>query len=355
MKKSIKILLLTLLILFVSGCDQNNLTTPEKPKIDLTLEAVNSDSLKSIPDINSIAFEWQKVDDVRVDRYYLYRANMQEDGQKLKRVETIKNKYTTHFSDMDLEPNTQYTYAISAATKNGVESTPTSSYTVSTLPRPDAISFIQAISNLPRQIKILWRPHESQRIKKYTIERTTPATSKWKKLKTVDGRLNIEFIDDDLKDNVVYLYRVIAHTFDRIDSLPSEIVKAQTKALPFGVENLTATNNQPRKIVLNWEPSKSSDIIKYKIYSHSTASGYFSELAIVDTNNLAYDDLNAEESVFLVDKNATKEAMQIFSDKLNEQRYKMYQGYTDFIITLKENTDDDELIAIVKKFNESIH
>ena len=295
MKKSIKIISLILLVLFVNGCDQNNLSTPSEPKIDLTLESVNSESLKSIPDINSIAFEWQKVDDNRVDRYFLYRANMQEDGQKLKRIETIKNKYTTHFIDTDLEPSTQYTYAISAATKDEIESKPTTSYTVSTLPRPDAISFIQAISDLPRQIKILWRPHENQRIKKYTVERTSPSTSKWKKLTTVDGRLNIEYIDEDLKDNVVYMYRVIAHTFDRIKSLPSDIVKAQTKALPFGVENLTASNNQPRKIVLNWEASKSTDIIKYNIYSHSTASGYFSQLAEVGIDSLIYDDLINED------------------------------------------------------------
>jgi len=295
MKKSIKIISLILLVLFVSGCDQNNLTTPTKPKIDLTLESVNSESLKSIPDINSIAFEWQKVDDSRVDRYFLYRANMLEDGQKLKRIETIKNRYSTHFSDTDLEPNTQYTYAIAAATQDGVESKPTTSYTVSTLPRPAAISFIQAISNLPRQIKILWRPHENQRIKKYTVERTTPSTSNWKKLETIYGRLNIEYIDADLDDNVVYMYRVIAHTFDRIKSEPSDIVKAQTKALPHGVENLTASNNQPRKIMLNWEPSKSSDIIKYKVYTNSTASGYFKELAVVDTQTLTYDDLINED------------------------------------------------------------
>ena len=291
MRKSTKIILTILLVLFVSGCDQNNLTTPSEPKIDLNLESVNSESLKTIPDITSIAFEWQKVDDSRVDRYFLYRANMQEDGQKLKRVETIKNKYSTHFSDTNLEPNTQYTYSISAATKDGIESKPTNSYTVSTLPRPEAVSFIQAISDLPRQIKILWRPHESQRIKKYTIERTSPATSKWKELETIKGRLNIEYIDEDLKDNVVYMYRIIAHTFDRIESVPSKIVKAQTKALPGGVESLTATNDQPRKITLNWEPSKSTDIVKYVIYHNSSATGHFSQLAAVNPDTLTYDDL----------------------------------------------------------------
>lgn len=296
MKKLIKITSSILLVLFVSGCEYKNaLTTPTKPKIDATLESVNSDSIRSIPDINAVAFEWQKVDDPRVDRYYFYRANMQEDGQKLKRVATVENKYSTHFTDTDLEPSTQYTYSISAATKEGFESKPTSSYTVETLPRPEAISFVQAISNLPRQIKILWRPHTNQRIESYTVEKKSPTTTKWETLETIDGRLNAEVIDEDLKDNVVYMYRVIAHTFDDIDSLPSEIVKAQTKQLPAGVNNLTATNNQPRKITLNWEPSKTQDIVKFKIYNNSTATGSFSGLAIVNAQTFSYDNLINED------------------------------------------------------------
>ena len=87
------------------------------------------------------------------------------------------------------------------------------------------------------------------------------------------------------------MYRVIAKTFDGIDSQSSEIVKAQTKSLPFGAENLRASNNQPRKITLNWEPSKSTDIVKYKIYSNSSASGSFDDLAMINSNVLTYDDL----------------------------------------------------------------
>ena len=296
MKKLIKISSSILLVLFVSGCQpQNALNTPAKPKIDTTLERVSSESLRSIPDITAVAFEWQKVDDPRVDRYYLYRANMQEDGQKLKRVRVIENRYTTHFSDQELQPNTQYTYAISSATKDGIESRPTESYTVTTLPKLDSVSYIQAISDLPRQIKILWRPHESHRVEKYIVEKTSPATSRWSKLKTVKGRLNIEYIDADLKDNVVYMYRVTGRTFDGIDTLPSEIVKAQTKALPMGAENLVATNNQPRKISLNWEPSKSKDIVRYKVYSSTRANGSFKGRALVTTDVLSFDDLVNED------------------------------------------------------------
>lgn len=292
MKNLIKILSSTLLVITLSGCiNQSSLSEPEKPKIDDTLEAVSSDSLKTISDINAIAFEWQKVDDSRATGYYLYRTILGTgESQKLKRVDFIKNKYTTHFVDRNLEPNTKYSYAISTATQNDIESIPTNAITAQTLPIPDAISFVQAISNLPRQIKILWRPHESERISMYKIQRTTPYTSKWEDLDSVEGRLNIEYIDDKLKDNVVYMYRVIAITFDKIESMPSEIVRAQTKPLPEGPNHLKATNDQPKRIILNWEPSNNADVVKYKIYSASSSNGGYDGLKIVPASTLTYED-----------------------------------------------------------------
>lgn len=280
----------TALALLISGCSTNNLSTPDKPKIDDTLEVIDSTSIRSIPDMNGIAFEWRKVDDPRVIGYHLYRANMSEDGTKLKLVETIDNRYTTHYLDDDLEPNTKYIYKLSSATKKEVESRTTDDYIVSTLPRFESVSFIQAISNLPRQIKIVWRPHSNERVESYEIQRTTPATSEWKTLETIDGRLNAEYIDLDLEDNVIYKYRLISKTFDGIESIPSQSVKAQTKALPEGIISLNASKNLARKINLEWQPSASSDVYKYNIYRSSNPQTAFSQIKAVDVKTLNYSD-----------------------------------------------------------------
>jgi hypothetical protein len=69
---------------------------------------------------------------------------------------------------------------------------------------------------------------------------------------------------------------------------------------------------------------------------------------------MAYDNLNVNESDFLVDKNAAKEDMQKFGDTLNKQRSKMYEGYIDFLIALKENTNDEEWESIIREFNKVI-
>ncbi len=296
MTKLMKLTSLTALILLVSGCtNQGNLTKTNAPKIDETLEVIDSTSIRSIADMNAIAFEWRKVDDPRVTGYHFYRANMQKDGTKLKLIDTIKNKYKTHYLDEDLEANTKYVYKISAATDGELESRTTNDYIVSTLPIFEGVSFIQAISNLPRQIKIIWRPHSNERVESYEIERTSPETSEWEKIGSVDGRLQAEYIDEDLDDNVIYNYKVTAITFDDIKSLPSEIVKAQTKPLPEGILSLNATNNLPRKISLSWQASESSDVIKYNIYRSSDSKSYFDKIKTVNTQTLKFDDFINED------------------------------------------------------------
>ncbi len=316
MKNWMKITSSLALIVLISGCSyKGDLLDPKKPKIDDTLEVVDSNSIRTIADINAIAFEWRKVDDSRVVGYHFYRANLEKDGTKLQLIDTIKNKYATHYVDTKVEPNTKYVYKISSATKTDIESRTTSDYVVSTLDTPEGVSFIQAISNLPRQIKIVWRPHTNERIAYYKIEKSSPQTPKWRKLAEVKGRLQAEYIDEDLKDNVVYNYRVIAYTFDNIATKPSEIVKAQTKALPNGTTQLNATNDKPRKIILNWQPSESSDVLKYNIYRSSSATGSFSLVKTVNAQTLSYEDFVNEDGKIYFYKVTTIDVDKLESSK----------------------------------------
>lgn len=295
MTKLMKIASSTALVLLISGCANKGLMDPQKPKIDETLEVVDSTSIKSIADINAIAFEWRKVDDPRVVGYHFYRASLEENATKLKLIDTVENKYTTHYVDEDLKPNTKYIYKISSATDTEVESKTTNDYIVSTLPQMEGISFIQAISNLPRQIKIIWRPHNNERIESYIIQRKTPETAKWEKLETIDGRLQAEYIDLDLDDNAVFHYRVIAETFDGLKTMPSTLVKAQTKPLPEGILGLNATNNLPKKIALSWNASNSSDVVRYNIYRGTSANGSFDLIKTVNSETLNYEDFINED------------------------------------------------------------
>lgn len=291
MKNFKLITLATFLTLLISGCSIKDLNSPTQPKIDATLETVDSNSIRTIADIDGIAFEWQKVDDTRVIGYNFYRANLNDENVKLKHIKLVDNRYSTHFVDTDLEPNSSYTYSITSADTNDYESNPTNSFEVRTLPRPVAVPFIQAISNLPRQIKVLWRPHPKESIKYYKLERSRPEDSEWRKIKTIKGRLQAEFIDTDLKNNIIYLYRITAYTFNDIASEPSQTVQAQTKPLPKGIGNLTATQNLPKKITLSWATSEQQDIVKHNIYRSSSITGSFSLLKTQNKDVLTFEDL----------------------------------------------------------------
>ncbi|MEA3498209.1 MAG: hypothetical protein U9R16_04030 [Campylobacterota bacterium] len=287
------LLLLSSIVLF-SGCEKN-LDIAEKPKIDLNMPVVDFTSVKSISGIDSIALEWKSISTAGIDGYHIYRSNMQLDGTKFKRVATLDNKYITHYLDTDLDANSKYSYTISLVNSQGIESAPSEAIIISTLPTFDSVSLIQSISNLPRQIKILWRPHSNPAVSKYIIERTSPTTSQWKKLAVVKKRFNIEYIDEDLGDNETYTYRIKSITFDGIESNKSELTTATTKALPNQINGLSATRDLPRSIQLSWGESSTKDVVHYNIYSATRVNSRFTNIAQAPVAHNRYDNKIAQD------------------------------------------------------------
>lgn len=70
--------------------------------------------------------------------------------------------------------------------------------------------------------------------------------------------------------------------------------------------------------------------------------------------DMAYDNINVNESKFLADKNATREEMLKLSNSLNVERERMYRAYTNFLVALANNSDKADYQIIVKKLNKAI-
>jgi len=292
-KLTTSLFLISSIALF-SGCQQN-LEKPLQPKIDKNLPMVQTNSIRSISGINFIALEWKGIFSQEAQGYNIYRSNMQQDNKKFKRIASLKNKYITHYLDKGLEANSKYSYAISLLSKNNVESTPSESTIISTLPNFNSVSLVDSISNLPRQIKILWRPHGDASVSGYIIERITPTTTKWEKLVELDDRFNIEYIDTDLGDNETYTYRIKAVKFNGIVSNPSEPTTATTKPLPSQVRDLKATTDLPRKIQVSWKKSTTQDVVRYNIYSATSVDGSFKKIAQAPVSHNRFDNNIAED------------------------------------------------------------
>ncbi len=275
-------------MIFLTGCGIQ--PQPAKRKVDLSLPKVQK--IRTLADITTVALEWTPFYSERIDGYAIYRGS---GGKKLQRIAVIKDRYSSHFLDTNLKPNMLYTYSITTFTKDNRESAPSEPVSVRTLPIPDSVPFLQAIDHLPREVKLIWRPHPNARVKWYIIERSEPEKQSWKNIATIKGRLNAEYIDRGLKDNKIYLYRVYVKTCDGIVSKPSKVIEASTKARPHIVQGLQATTNLPKKIVVRWQPNPEPDIVYYKVYKSVFEIGPYSVAAKV--KKLEYEDRIKEDGV----------------------------------------------------------
>ena len=208
-------------LLVLSGCG----ATP-KPKeevvTDSTLPMVTLTKNGTVVDMKAIAFEWKSIKDPRVKGIYIYKKNpdTKETKSELEYYKTIESRFTTHYVDIDVVPDTKYSYAFKTFAKDS-EGVQSRVIVLNSLPVLESVSWIHSITDMPRSAKIIWRPHTNQKVKSYIVERKTLEDDSWERLAVIEGRLNAEYIDLNLNDNFVYNYRVRVETFDDILSSPS--------------------------------------------------------------------------------------------------------------------------------------
>jgi fibronectin type 3 domain-containing protein len=272
----------SILILF-NGCAKRP-GVPEKTKVDPTLERVSINGY--LTDMKAIAFEWKSISDDRVKGIYVYRNDPgAKDKKKLVRIDTLKNRFATHYVDNDVVPGTLYFYRFSTYNAQGAESTASKLAEVSTLPVLTSVSFFRSIGRMPRSAKLIWRPHTSLNVKGYRIERKDMGSDKWKVINKIRGRLSAEFIDTDLEDNQRYEYRLRAVTFTDVVSTPSEIVTVITKPLPKPVTGLKATNGKPKIVSLQWNSLQKEKIDHYRLYRSDEPDDDYTYYAKVQGNS----------------------------------------------------------------------
>jgi len=286
-------------LLILSGCSGITPKPISKAKIDTSLPVVTLTKNGLLEDMNSIAFEWKSIKDTRVKGIYVYKSTLTKSKKAISEndfYKTINNRFATHYLDTDITPDTRYSYFFKTFSKNG-ESRRSKIIFVHSLPVLNSVSWIHSVTNMPRSAKIIWRPDSNQIVKAYIIERKTLSDDTWSQIATVNGRLNAEYIDTDLKDGYVYLYRVRVLTYDNITSKPSATVKIVTKQLPKEVTNITASKDLPRKIEIRWDKSNIKDFKRYYLYRAKNVNGSYKLIAKL-YNNLFVDKINKDAKQF---------------------------------------------------------
>ncbi|MDD2894484.1 MAG: hypothetical protein PHG81_00575 [Aliarcobacter sp.] len=341
---------LATLILLLSGCTNiiDTLNPATKPKVDNSIEIVNYSSIKSIPDMANIGFEWEKVSDPRVIGYNFYRTELNKDSNELKLVKVLENKYATHYVDKGLEPKTRYAYQISSIIEGGIESKTTDAYIVETLPRIIPVEFAQAISNLPHSVKLLWRPHPDNRVGYYRIEKYNTFINEWILLKTIKQRLQAEYVDTGLDNNTSYKYRIKAFSFDDVEAAPTKVVIGKTKALPASPTNVRASNNESKRITISWNASPTADVIKYEIHRSTFKLFGYSKIKEVNANTLEYIDTpeNSGKAYYYKVIAVDKDGLESNTDAVQGMSFNTFSNPSSALAKLEQNKIDSTLEKI---------
>jgi len=325
MKKSlISLSLITSMFIF-SGCNGTSpsLVSITEPIKKLTQKEVKRNKelpipsqLKNISSEASVSIEWDLDNKHMVEGYNIYRNDNTKESTKFSLVETIDNKFSTHYVDTKLKPEQQYSYIITSFDKNG-ESLNSKTLTTITKTRINPVSFLETINNLPNMIKVIWRPQVDSRVSGYIIEKLVD--NEWKEQITINNNLTVEYFDTNLDNNETGKYRIISLSKEGQKSKPSKVVIGNTKPLPHIVENVNASFNFPKSIDLSWTNNREKDILKYKIYREGKLSSLFGKLGVetiaeTTNNNIRLnfkeDGLESKFFITAIDKDGLESKMQ---------------------------------------------
>lgn len=309
MKSLILSIFVSFLALLFSACgiykqfqNKNLQTSINLPKIE---------NVKTISEVDSIAFEWGAYFDADISGFLIYRGEEKDGAMTL--IARVNDKFQTHYVDSKLQPDKTYFYRFNTFSDLGYISPDSEFIEARTSKRLAPLPFVQSVSTLPNKIKLIWRPHPDLRVSSYVIERAN-ANGEFKEIAEVKNRLSAEYIDDKLKPNQKFTYRVFAKTHDGTLSESSQLIQALSKALPPSVTNLKASSNLASKIQLTWDNTDFEEFSYFKVYASSSILLPYTLLAKVPNNS--FEDINLEAGksksykVSLVDKDGLESVLQ---------------------------------------------
>ncbi|WP_297813295.1 fibronectin type III domain-containing protein [uncultured Helicobacter sp.] len=274
--------IVSILMLAFNGC-----STMINPNPSVNSSIMPPKNIRVLSDINTNAFEWDSIQDPEIAGYYIYRK--QANAQNFSKIATLDSRFITHYADNKLDSNTEYVYQFASFDKQKNVSSFSQAITAKTH-SISAVNYVEAISNYPRKVKIIWSPHQDTRVNGYIVERKEK-NGNWKELNKIPNRLLVEYLDTKLEDGTTYEYQVIAYNANGSRSIPSKSVQATTKSKPAQITNFKATNNIPKQINLSWNLHNNPEVTSYKILRSGFISSFYTTLATLPSNTNSYQDL----------------------------------------------------------------
>lgn len=215
--------------------------------------------------VKRVELTWKAPAAEEVEGYKLYGAKEKEGEMVL--LKTISNRQMDRYTDSSrgvydkLEDGMTYRYRLTTYNRVAVESEATPAVTARTKPRPEKVSGLQGEGAKPKSVPIRWSPNPEKDIVQYNLFRAVEGGD----FERIARPRETAYLDQGLKDNTVYRYRIQAEDRDGLLSDDSEILSIRTKARPAKPEGATGGIEEGRA-VLTWKAAAEPDVAQYTVY-----------------------------------------------------------------------------------------
>lgn len=256
-------------IVGVESCDAQIVSAMTKgaPQPPTNLQAIDRQPQK-------IPLAWSAAPDPEVVGYAIYRApNPEGPFAQIDYVSGRENQQYVDDGSWDhpLKNDTTYWYRLHAVNVVEVQSPDSSTVSATTKAAPQAVTGVQATSDLFRQIKLSWQPNPEPDIKAYEIYRGIIVSNINTKVNSVKPK-KTSYTDTSLEDDRTYWYQIRAVDQDGLSGKRSSVTQATTKQPPVRPTGLKAETND-KGIMLSWKMNPEQDINHYEISSGGFLSG----------------------------------------------------------------------------------
>jgi len=214
--------------------------------------------------VKRVDLSWKASTAEEVEGYKLYGAKGKE-GQLLL-LKTLPGRQTDRYTDDSrgydkLEDGTDYRYRLTSFNRVEVESEAAPAVIVQTKPRPEKVSGLQGESAKAKAVPLRWSPNPEKDIVQYHLFRSGEGGD----FERIAKPREAAYLDQGLKDNTLYRYRLQAEDKDGLIGDFSEPLSVRTKARPAIPEGATGGIKEG-KAVLTWKEAALPDVAHYTVY-----------------------------------------------------------------------------------------
>ena len=214
--------------------------------------------------VKKVELTWKASTAEEVAGYKLYGAKEKE-GELLL-LKTLPGRQSDRFTDDSrgydkLEDGMAYRYRLTSYNRVEVESVAAPAVIARTKPRPEKVSGLQGEGAKAKAVPLRWSSNPEKDIVLYHLFRAGESGD----FERIAKPRETAYLDQGLKDNALYRYRLQAEDKDGLLSDYSETISVRTKvrpAIPGGANGGIADG----KAVLTWKEAAEPDVAHYTVY-----------------------------------------------------------------------------------------